>query len=352
MSQTQSPIASTTPEALRAAIAEAVQVDAQQLQSAVGSIQVAISEQLQVTDPQIQSLYDRDGRTLTLLADRIPAGQEAQQFAAALVNHVGVSVAAEMLGEEAVRNTPGLPSFSCVAISADWLPKGESVEAYSNGQLWNGWAMPYFSIDGVRRLLELMPELKFDSDRDAVVMTAGDGQSEDEVFGGASIVAEGRLIKTYAIGAGYWCWEQLEAPISDAQVKFAALVANEAGAGVGSNVQVSAMASARKEPHGQISLSELSNAGNSPLEVLVDIARTIGARGFLSGGDSRDDWRLMCEWADEFQSDFNSRPDAAETYFEDVDAFAEKKASQAGWTAGISHAKNRNETGNSHGPSM
>ena len=97
MSQVHSPISSTTPEALRAAIAEAVQVDAQQLQSAVGSIQVATSEQLQVTDPQIKSLYDADSRTLTLLVDRIPAGQEAEDFAAALIQHLGHNISADLI---------------------------------------------------------------------------------------------------------------------------------------------------------------------------------------------------------------------------------------------------------------
>ena len=110
MSQTQSPIASTTPEALRAAIAEAVQVDAQQLQSAVGSIQVATSDQLQVTDPQIKSLYDAGSRTLTLLADRIPAGQEAQQFANALVLHLGAEAAVDLARQDLVTDVQTIKS--------------------------------------------------------------------------------------------------------------------------------------------------------------------------------------------------------------------------------------------------
>ena len=101
MSQVQSPIASTTPDALRAAIAEAVQVDAQQLQSAVGSIQVATSDQLQIADHEIKSLYDADSRTLTLLADRIPAGQEAQALSGALVRSLGREAAAELVGQDA-----------------------------------------------------------------------------------------------------------------------------------------------------------------------------------------------------------------------------------------------------------
>ena len=68
------------------------------------------------------------------------------------------------------------------------------------------------------------------------------------------------------------------------------------------------------------------------LEVLFDIARTLGERRYVSGGDSRDDWRDMCVWADEFQAIFEENPDAGETYMEDIEEFAIKKAVDAGWT--------------------
>ncbi len=80
-------------------------------------------------------------------------------------------------------------------------------------------------------------------------------------------------------------------------------------------------------------MAKLANLGNTALEVLVDIARTIGAMRLASGEDSRDDWRMMCEWADEFQAGFESSPGAMETYYEGVEEFAIKKAAQAGWTA-------------------
>ena len=83
----------------------------------------------------------------------------------------------------------------------------------------------------------------------------------------------------------------------------------------------------------QREVTKLSNLGNSALEVLVDIARTIGAQGLTSNEDSREDWHLMCRWAEEFQQEFDSKPDAAETYFEDVEEFAIHKATEAGWTA-------------------
>lgn len=84
-------------------------------------------------------------------------------------------------------------------------------------------------------------------------------------------------------------------------------------------------------------MAKLSNLANTALEVLVDIARAIGANQLTHNEDSRDDWRLMCQWADEFQAEFDTKPDAAETYIEDVEVFAIQKATQAGWTACKAH---------------
>jgi hypothetical protein len=79
-------------------------------------------------------------------------------------------------------------------------------------------------------------------------------------------------------------------------------------------------------------MEKLTGLNLPALEVLVDIARTVGERRYTSGGDSRDDWRDMCEWADEFEVKFKSNPDACETYMEDVEEFAISKAVDAGWT--------------------
>lgn len=100
-----------------------------------------------------------------------------------------------------------LPAYSLVGICADWLPDDVTVPAYSNGRRWNGWAMPYFSIEAAQSLLKLMPELRYDSARDAFIMKAYDDEAEDEVFLVETLVIDGQPIKTYAIGAGSWCWE-------------------------------------------------------------------------------------------------------------------------------------------------
>ncbi len=98
-----------------------------------------------------------------------------------------------------------LPAFSLVAIGADWLPDDMKVPAYSNGRRWNGWVMPYFTIEAARSLLPFMPDLSYDSMRDAFV-SAPDDQAEEEAYCAATLVIDRLPIKTYAIGAGSWCW--------------------------------------------------------------------------------------------------------------------------------------------------
>lgn len=110
-----------------------------------------------------------------------------------------------------------LPAFSLVAICAEWLPDDMKVPAYSNGRRWNGWAMPYFTIESGKSLLGFMPDLRYDSQRDAFVSKAyDDDQAEEEVFPAETLVIDGRPIQTYAIGAGFWCWEFSE-PICETQ---------------------------------------------------------------------------------------------------------------------------------------
>jgi|LNFM01.1.fsa_nt_gb hypothetical protein len=106
---------------------------------------------------------------------------------------------------------PATPAAYAVAqISAEWLPRGMRVPAYSNGMRWNGWAMPFFTKEAGLSLLQFMPGLSFDSNRDAFVSKDADMSDEEEVFSAVTLVIEGLPIKTYDIGAGSWCWEFAE----------------------------------------------------------------------------------------------------------------------------------------------
>lgn len=99
-----------------------------------------------------------------------------------------------------------LPGFALKAVSADWLPEGLKVPAYTNGQRWNGWAMPYFTLAAAQSLQPHMPDLRYDNERDAFVSKAYDDDVEEEVFASETLVIDEHAIKVYAVGAGSWCW--------------------------------------------------------------------------------------------------------------------------------------------------
>lgn len=99
-----------------------------------------------------------------------------------------------------------LPLFSLKAVSAEWLPDDLKVPAYTNGQRWNGWAMPYFPAQSALSLLEHMPDLSYDATQDAFVSKSSEDDSEAEVFPAQELVIEGVGVKVYAVGAGSWCW--------------------------------------------------------------------------------------------------------------------------------------------------
>lgn len=99
-----------------------------------------------------------------------------------------------------------LPAFSLQAVSAEWLPDDLKLPAYTNGQRWNGWAMPYFPAEAAHALLEHMPDLRYDAAQDAFVSKSYDDETENDVFPAQELVVEGATVKVYAIGAGSWCW--------------------------------------------------------------------------------------------------------------------------------------------------
>jgi hypothetical protein len=97
---------------------------------------------------------------------------------------------------------PFLPAtFSCDAFS-DELP------GYTNKQRWNGWSMPYFPLTSGKALEKLLPDLKFDEAQDAFVYSPEGG--DVEAFPSTVIRVFDRDLKVYPIGAGSWCWDQVD----------------------------------------------------------------------------------------------------------------------------------------------
>lgn len=106
-----------------------------------------------------------------------------------------------------------LPGFKAAGVSADWLPEGFTAPAFLNGKKWNGWAMPYFTLDAAKTLLPHMPSLSYSSEQDAFIafeVEAPEGEQET-LFQAETIQVDGAAVKVYAIGSGYWCWDEEDA---------------------------------------------------------------------------------------------------------------------------------------------
>ncbi len=104
--------------------------------------------------------------------------------------------------------TAPLNEYVLSAVTAEWLPGHVTAPAYTNGQHWNGWAMPLFTLAAAKQLLQHMPELHYDEPTDAFVVDPHDDNEETiERYGAEYLTVAGERVKVYAIGAGSWCWE-------------------------------------------------------------------------------------------------------------------------------------------------
>ena len=108
----------------------------------------------------------------------------------------------------------------------------EGVEAeftgWTDGESWNGWAMPHFEFDEARRLVDVMTDSKgrYDIERDCFVTTNTDG--EDEIWKSQTVTLLGnQQVKVYGVGAGSWIWDELSDGFCSAMTKdqFAKLIA-------------------------------------------------------------------------------------------------------------------------------
>jgi hypothetical protein len=80
---------------------------------------------------------------------------------------------------------------------------------WTNGRLWNGWAMPYFERSEAQQVLEALTDSEggYDVERDCFVSASTDG--EEDIWPAESItVLGGQRLKVYGIGAGAWIWEE------------------------------------------------------------------------------------------------------------------------------------------------
>ncbi|WP_341744774.1 hypothetical protein [Azonexus hydrophilus] len=98
-------------------------------------------------------------------------------------------------------------------VGAEFLPDDLMFDCFSNGQRWNGWGMPYFTLENGLRLAALKAsDLVYDAEGDRFVFRVDDSDPEsDEVYPATMITtASGETVKAYPIGAGSWCWDAVE----------------------------------------------------------------------------------------------------------------------------------------------
>lgn len=120
----------TTTLLLREALYQTISCSVQELRDAVGQILVATVDGLPVgtkTGPSDRSVYNFDTRTMVLLADRIPAGQEALAIAQEIGLWHGQTAAEAVCAHSLSRSgTPSAPEAGATQLaSAGWTPADE-----------------------------------------------------------------------------------------------------------------------------------------------------------------------------------------------------------------------------------
>lgn len=84
------------------------------------------------------------------------------------------------------------------------------VEGYSNGARWNGWAMPEFTFEVAQSVAADWPDMRYDAERDAFVYSPPEYPGEEDVYRGRLIHTTDGELKLYAVGSGFWCWDEVD----------------------------------------------------------------------------------------------------------------------------------------------
>lgn len=100
--------------------------------------------------------------------------------------------------------------FRRAKFNGDWMDPDEVYEGYCTDQRWNGWACPHFEFDEVLRMMENPTgwNVTYDAKSDTFTIIA-DEIDEAEVIKPIMINVEGKEVKVYPIGAGGWCWDEV-----------------------------------------------------------------------------------------------------------------------------------------------
>jgi len=99
------------------------------------------------------------------------------------------------------------PGWKSIQVFAEWTEK--SYQAWTTGQHWNGWEMPFFEFDEAMRYAQDAGNTVYDPERDAFITTHEGSEDEPGVDEATIIFVRGRgALKVYPIGAGSWTWSQ------------------------------------------------------------------------------------------------------------------------------------------------
>jgi hypothetical protein len=80
-------------------------------------------------------------------------------------------------------------------------------EGWTDGQLWNGWAMPTFEFGAAQEVAKSFNG-RYDRERDCYITRL---QDDDEEFWPAEeiVLVGGKKMKVYPIGSGAWIWDEV-----------------------------------------------------------------------------------------------------------------------------------------------
>lgn len=100
--------------------------------------------------------------------------------------------------------------YQPVEVTIEGFDEGFSLPAYSNGMLWNGWVMPYFTREAAMAIAQQIDTISYDRERDVFVEDDGYPEEGELTITATTIRVGNEDVEVFAIGSGSWCWELVE----------------------------------------------------------------------------------------------------------------------------------------------
>lgn len=103
---------------------------------------------------------------------------------------------------------PLVDEFKLSAVTIDVFAAVVKIPAYLNSKRWNGWRMPHFPESSMAQVLTLFPDVTYDAEQDAYMVP--DDEGPYPVRAETITTADGQTVKVYPVGAGSWCWDEVD----------------------------------------------------------------------------------------------------------------------------------------------